>query len=347
MSPVSGTRVDHLGPQGGDAAAGTLLDLSSCVNPYGPAPAALAVLRDLAPEVLRDHPYRAAAALEDLYRRRLAQPEGELVATRGASEAIAHLATALAGRSVALPLPTYTEYLRYFSVDHRIAARGDRSHSVDQLDRAAASADVVVLSNPHNPTGTLLPMGELASLFAQHPRCTFVVDESYADFLALPNECSAVHSGAANVVVIRSPTKFFGLGGVRAGAIWTADPQLAATVRSLRTTWPISMIDVELVRAAFDDMTWADEQRALLHDDAQWLDDVLRSLPDIDVVPAPLHFRLVLDAAEGATADLHAALAHHGIHVRKLEVAHGVGTPALRISAPRASDRPMLAAALA
>ncbi|MGH9222539.1 MAG: hypothetical protein ACRD2W_01780 [Acidimicrobiales bacterium] len=110
------TQIDF-GPQGGDPrrrTGGIRLDLSTCVNRYGPAPAALAVLGTTAPADLLLHPYEAAAEVERAYGALPGVDPAELVAGRGTTEFIWALARNVDHDGVAVPLPAYTDYLRAF-----------------------------------------------------------------------------------------------------------------------------------------------------------------------------------------------------------------------------------------
>ena len=57
------------GRQGGDlrGRGPVQLDLSTCVNPYGPPGTVLAVLRDMPESAVRTHPYAAAADVESAW----------------------------------------------------------------------------------------------------------------------------------------------------------------------------------------------------------------------------------------------------------------------------------------
>jgi histidinol-phosphate/aromatic aminotransferase/cobyric acid decarboxylase-like protein len=70
------------GAQGGDPSRGVDIDLSTCVNRYGPAPAALAALRAIEPADILLHPYEAAPQLIDLYRGATGVPDGGMMALR-------------------------------------------------------------------------------------------------------------------------------------------------------------------------------------------------------------------------------------------------------------------------
>jgi len=76
------------GAQGGDPRRGVDMDLSTCVNRYGPAPAAIAALQSISPADVLLHPYDAAERLVEVYRWATGVRDGGFIAGRGASEFI-------------------------------------------------------------------------------------------------------------------------------------------------------------------------------------------------------------------------------------------------------------------
>ena len=93
---------EDFGNQGGDPrrmAGGVHIDLSTCVNFYGPPPAVLERLRGgVAPRDLQIHPYCAAERMEATYARHLGVPAAQLVAGRGTTEFIWALSRQVAAR---------------------------------------------------------------------------------------------------------------------------------------------------------------------------------------------------------------------------------------------------------
>jgi histidinol-phosphate aminotransferase len=176
--------------------------------------------------------------------------EEQVLLTAGAAEAFVLLARALRPRQPVVVHPQFTE---------PEAALHDAGHDVGRvllgadggfrLDPAAvpASADLVVVGNPTNPTSVLHPAGTLARL-AREGR-TLVVDEAFID--AVPGEQESLaprlaDGGAAlhpplpgRVIVLRSLTKTWGLAGLRIGYI-LSDPATVAELARHQPLWPVS-----------------------------------------------------------------------------------------------------------
>ena len=170
-----------------------------------------------------------------------------------------------------------------------------------------------------------------------------VVDESYVEFTADPSRYSLIGSECPNVIVFRSPSKFFGIAGARVGVAWSRHPNLAEWLAPARGSWPLSGIDVAVAAAALGDVAWADANRRLTLADGVWLERHLRHLGEL-VPGAVAHFRLVLNP-EAERVQRH--LAKVGLGVRLLGRGHGLADSAIRVSAPRNEERPEAAALLA
>ena len=268
---------------------------------------------------------------------------GDVLAGRGTSEFIWALARHVDHATVAVPLPGYTDYLKAFP-GRGFTMAGEQVPSLDQLDAALGRARFVIVSNPHNPTGALLPAGGILEVARRHPRATLVVDESYVDFTADPIGASIIGCDLPNVVVLRSPTKFYGIAAARTGIAWCPDRNRLGRLVGAQENWGLSGIDVRVACAAVESWDWTVEVRAQMHDDNRWLAEVLDGWPDLDLWPnANVHFQYGWTAQADRLA---AALATEGIGVRPLGASHGVRPGALRIVAPRFDERERFAEAI-
>ncbi len=340
---AAGATLDF-GAQGGDPTRGVDMDLSTCVNRYGPAPAALEALRSIGPQDILLHPYDAAERLKAVYEWATGVDAGDLTAGRGATEFIWALAREVDHADVAIPMPGYTDYLKAFP-GRGFSMAGEQMPSLEQVDAALGAARLVLLSNPHNPTGVLLDRDGLIAVAAEHPDSTLVVDESYINFTPDPVGLAVIGCEQPNVVVLRSTSKFYGIAAVRAGVAWCRDGDRLADLFGSRENWGISGVDVTVATAAVrHGWEWADDTRSRMHDDNRWLAEILGQVPGLDLrANANVHFQYAFCPNSDRVADV---LRNHGIGVRVLSRAHGVTPDALRIVAPRADERDRFAAAI-
>ena len=137
------------------------------------------------------------------------------------------------GDKVLVEQPTYEPILAVLEFlgarVRRFSRRFEDGWRID-LNELKARMDgvrLVVLTNPHNPTGVLLPPDEMAEVgrIAERAGALVLVDEVYRDvwFEAAPP--SHVHLGP-NVLATSSLTKSYGLSGLRCGWILCA-PEVA------------------------------------------------------------------------------------------------------------------------
>lgn len=162
----------------------------------------------------------------------------------------------------------------------------------DSLRAALVNGRVrlVVLVNPHNPTGVLLDRAEVAEIarLAKTAGSLLLVDEVYRDIWFEEAPPSHVHLGP-HVLVTNSLTKSYGLSGLRCGWVLCGTRALADRLRRARDFMEAagSVPSDGLALAAFRQIDRLEARarallepnlqlvRAFLAEHAEWLDCVL------------------------------------------------------------------------
>ncbi|HXC79672.1 MAG TPA: PatB family C-S lyase [Candidatus Acidoferrum sp.] len=104
---------------------------------------------------------------------------------------------------------------------------------VEGLKRAAEQASMILLCNPHNPTGRVLERAELeaiATIAANH-NLTIVADEIHADLVypgATHIPMETIAAAAERTVTLTSATKGFNIAGLRTSIAHFGSPELKA-----------------------------------------------------------------------------------------------------------------------
>jgi histidinol-phosphate aminotransferase len=130
------------------------------------------------------------------------------------------------------------------------AGRQDLTAMADAVD---ASTALIVVCRPHNPTGTVIPEGELEAFLSILPRgLPVVLDEAYVEFLLPADELDAVLliKRHPNVIVLRTFSKAYGLAGLRIGYGF-GDAKLIRKVHRLQLLVGIGETAVTAVEASF------------------------------------------------------------------------------------------------
>jgi cobalamin biosynthetic protein CobC len=275
------------------------LDLSTGINPHGyPVPPVPADVWRRLPDDGDD--LSACAA------RYYGAPDAAHVLPVAGSQAAIRALPALLPRAQAGVAPlTYSEYAPAFErAGHRVTSL---DISCDVLPETLTHAIVV---NPNNPTAEHLSAARLLAWHAQLSARggTLLVDEAFAD--TMPAASLAAHTNREGLIVLRSPGKFFGLAGVRAGFVLAA-PAVLDSLRRALGAWTVSGPARHAVKAAFADHAWQQQMRSRLVADSARLVDLLQA-HGIRTRATPL-FAWTDDARAAA---LHQALAMRGVWTR-------------------------------
>lgn len=278
------------------------LDLSTGINPL-PYP-----IPPLAPEIFSRLPEPAELRrLKDLAAAAYGAPSAECVVAAPGSQILVTLAARLLLPGCAVILgPTYAEHAR------AAAAAGHEVSTVAEL-APLGDADLAIVVNPNNPDGRVVSRDDLLAI-AEHQHAhdgLLIVDEAFMDAESGGESLSA-QVEAANVVVLRSFGKFFGLAGLRLSFALAAC-SLAARLAAALGPWPVSGAALAIGTVALGDQAWRDATRVSLAAAAARLDALLGGA-GLDVVGGTSLFRLV---RAGEATRIFDRLGRAGILVRR------------------------------
>lgn len=261
-------------------------------------------------------------------------PESALP-TSGGAEAFTLVATALRPRHPVVVHPQFTEpehALRVTGHDvDRVVLRADDGFALDARSVPEA-ADLVIVGNPTNPTGTLHPADLLRAL--ARPGRVLVVDEAFMD--ALPDETESLAYGeSSGIVVIRSLTKTWGIAGLRAGYV-VGDREVIGRLAAVQPHWSVSALALEAIEACLEDSARAAAAANALSiiDDRRYLEDGLRRR-GLRVHPSHAPFVLVDTSTQMPQRDpmyVWNALRKQGYAVRRCDTFPGLDGRWLRIA---------------
>ncbi|WP_269304802.1 histidinol-phosphate transaminase [Aeromicrobium sp. HA] len=127
---------------------------------------------------------------------------------------------------IAVDLPGATSVRVPLTADHR--------HDLPAMaDAITERTKVVLVCTPNNPTGPVVTEAEFEEFMARVPTTVLVVvDEAYVEFVRDPDALAGAAALArhANVVVLRTFSKAYGLAGLRIGYS-TAHPAITEAIR--------------------------------------------------------------------------------------------------------------------
>jgi len=275
-----------------------VVKLGSNENPLGAPPR---VREALVAAIDRIHHYPDGECTR--LRRRLAERLGLTPAHIFCANGVDNVLTCLGlafldpGDRCILGAPSYTAYaslaLLHGAVPIQVPLRQWR-FDVDAMAEAAENARMVILCNPNNPTGTILRHDELAALLDRIPAGTLVVlDEAYAEFADDPAfpDALALLRGHANLVVLRTFSKIYGLAGLRVGYA-LAHPDVIGYLARVREPFPVDRLAQAAAEAVLED---PDYVRASFENNQRGKAFLAQAFADmgLDHVPTQANFILV------------------------------------------------------
>ncbi len=217
-----------------------VLDFCFIRNMYFPPKSMVSEIKNNLPYLIENY-----GSKQNVLNRKLSyvlqcNPE-RLLLLNGASQAYPILRTMLEGKRVLIPDPTFGEYPRIFS---KATTYGDRvGIRLYEVEAKLEDADVLVVVNPNNPSGSLVPTQWIVGLADKHPEKLFIVDESFIDFSDQPSLLADLEeSPMNNVLIIKSMSKSYGVPGVRLGFVYTCDKNLLATVAREVPIWNMNSV---------------------------------------------------------------------------------------------------------
>lgn len=312
----------YIGGESRLAGHASVLKLSSNENPFGPSPKALQAYHAAAAD-LALYPDSGHARLRGAIGRVHGLDPARILCGNGSDEILAFLAQCYAG-----PGDEVIHTRHGFGIYRIVAlAAGATPVEVEETERRvdvdailAACTErtrLVYFANPANPTGTLIPQSEVARLAAGlPPQALLVVDGAYAEFAPGHDGSAALVEARDNVVMTRTFSKIYGLGGLRIG--WGYGPgHVMAALNRVRGPFNLSGPALAAAEAAVLDTGHTDFCRAEnLRNRARLAAD----LASVGVPSDPSEANFLLarfrDAAEAEACDR--ALREAGIIVRRV-----------------------------
>jgi histidinol-phosphate aminotransferase len=289
------------------------IKMASNENPWGPSPKAVAAMQ----AVLNDcsfYPDNDASELRAALAKRHGVQHDQVVLTAGSTSLLGIIARTLLSPG----LNAITSERSFIVYPIATQAAGGQLIQVPMhrdsfdLEAVAAAVDgntrIVYLSNPNNPTGTVVVASDLDRFLDKLPEHVIVIlDEAYYDFaqhfatrrgLDYSHALQYVNQGR-KVVVLRTFSKAHGLAGVRVG-YGIGPAQLMSYFARMRTTFSVSAPAQTAALAALEDE--AHVQKALVNnaEQSERLAEGLREL-GYEVMPTWANF-LYCELGEDAAA---------------------------------------------
>ena len=226
----------------------TRINLSANENTYGiPVAARAAINAALAQAPTNRYPDPMSNKLRDALAAWHGVGRDQLIVGNGGDELLYNFLLAFGGpgRVLLTCPPTFSEYAFFASLTDTTMVEVWRNPdtmrpSAEELVRAAATANLVVLTSPNNPTGDLASLELVQRLCAACPGLV-MVDEAYGEFSAPGNSAAALLDEYDNLLVLHTLSKAFALAGARCGYVLAA-PDIIDVLAAVRQLYSVNVL---------------------------------------------------------------------------------------------------------
>ncbi len=277
-----------------------VIKLASNENPLGPSPEAVQAMREAGDRVYL-YPDGNCYYLKNALAGKLGVAPENLIVGNGTDEILKMLAATYInpGDEIVIADPTFSEY----EFDTQVMAGRAikvpcRSFRHDLKAMAAAITPrtrLVFICNPNNPTGTIIGQVVLDTFLHEVPPSVLVVlDEAYADYVTAehyPNSLAYVRGGRANIIVLRTFSKIYGLAGLRVG-YGAAVPEIIRDLNRVREPFNVNLLAQAAAMAALNDTAHIKKSREVNEEGKAYLYEQFTAL-GLEYVPTETNFIFV------------------------------------------------------
>lgn len=199
------------------------IKLGSNENPHGPSPTARKAMMDAVNGSNR-YPWDVTTQLRQKIGAMYNLTGDHVAIGAGSSEllGVVALMAALQKGSAVAPDPTFRLWMpaaRKTGLFVKLVSltAGKITDLQRMKDAIEAGTKLVYICNPNNPTGTILPAGELETFIKDvSAGCIILLDEAYTEFSDEPSMARLVND-YPNLVVAKTFSKIYGMAGARVG----------------------------------------------------------------------------------------------------------------------------------
>lgn len=312
------------------------LDFSSNVSPLGPPPSVRDSLKG-DPEEIAAYPDPDSLALRKSLARYTGLPEPQIAVGNGATELIYDICRAFIakGTDVLIQAPTFGEY--------EAAARlsGGKVHFFESMSLgvdpegfidSVPNGGTVFVCNPNNPTGDLIPAGEVERIVksAERRSSLVVIDECFIEMVSGdPESAAALIKDRGNLFVLRSLTKSFGLAGIRLGYVLGPE-NLIGLLRKIQVPWNVSRVAQQAGEAALSDAAHVKRAVRMIEAERAFLYEAISEIEGFEPLDSTANFILV--KTRSVPSAIQRRLLREGILVRDCSSFRGLAGNYIRIA---------------
>lgn len=278
------------------------LDFSVNINPCGPPHKVKKALMQGMKQVEK-YPDIQCQKLREALADKWGVSKEKIICANGASELLLAISHAINPKKALLAAPGFGGYeYALKAVEAEIKywyAKKENNFSYSQelaFQIKQDKPDIVMLSNPSNPVGTLMTSKVLQQvlLACKEMDAVLVIDECFMEFVEKEEQYTLISSlqEYQKIIVIRAFTKSFALPGVRLGYMLCESDNLCEKIRKHLPEWNVSVFAQEAGICAIEEWEYLEKSVKYMHRQKAYLEKQLRNI-GVTVYPSAVNYLLV------------------------------------------------------
>lgn len=324
-----------------EGALTSVIDFSANINPLGLSPVGKAnMLNSL--EWVSHYPDPDYVKLKSHLSAYYHVSASQLCVFNGAAEGLHELFGYLKPKKAMLPAPSFVEYEKallihqtqlewfYLKCEKKFVLEQDRLLMTLEMERP----DLLVICTPNNPTGQVVPAEFLETLVKLLARWqgNLVIDEAFLDFL--PEGSDSMSKWLPlydNLYVLKSFTKFFGVPGLRLGAVLTSNQGFHEHMNCYGVPWRINTMAEYYAIGATTDQDYIARTRAYIETERTLLVEKMSAFEGLVVFDSVADY-LLLKLPSEQMAVFENSLRTRGILIRNCQNYRGLTSGYFRVA---------------
>lgn len=200
-----------------------------------------------------------------------------------------------------------------------VPLKADLAIDLEKMAEAVTpETKVIFLTNPNNPTGSVINKADFDLFLSRVPHCVIIVlDEAYIEFNRNPKTPSGfdyIGRQGPVVVALRTFSKAYGLAGLRIG-FGAMDPDIAGFLHRVRQPFNTGSLAQAAALAALDDREFVRKTQQTIWSGLEYLYNEVDRM-GLKYFPSEANFFLIEVPCEAS--DLFEAMLRQGVIIRSM-----------------------------
>lgn len=316
-----------------------VIDFSANINPLGP-PDYIKRLINNNLKSIAHYPDPQAKELTAAIAKYWNINKENILVGNGSIELIYLTAAAFKPKTALIAAPDFSEYERAMAiVKSQIRFLKLKEEDIFRLELSQVKAgDILIISNPHNPTGNLILNGKDKIDKLQNK--TIVIDEAFMDFIADEKNYTMIPKAlkTKKIIVLRTFTKIFALAGLRAGYL-IAHKDTLHLLRRYQAPWSVNSLAQITCASLLGDKTYIEKTKYFVRKEREFLSNELSGIEGLKPFPSEVNFILVKIEKKGIDAHfLFERLLQKGIMIRDCSNFRNLNKKFIRVAVRRRDE---------